>query len=671
MSTRTRHKSRFNLMILRRVSAGVLISLLIPLVLLGIVYGQMSARIRDQYYERNMTHMQSSLHSLEMLFDNMDQIAVYLGDHNEIASFYNIDRPAIRKNLTVFLKAQQTLGSISVANSDVENIQLYSAHSGTLMDLNTVSLYPERYYGTDFLLEGYDYETFRTEYLLGDRFLGFSRRTVSGTRFHGSEEAVIYQIRHVGSNMRSRNNRALFYLTANHLLSLFDSLDHFEDSSFYLMNEKGEILLRHGGEDIPEESAADVLRLNSHEEANGYYNIKAGGADCSVIYCRSGSRGLVSAAVLPYSLILSAVSTFRVSMMILLVVALLAGTALLILHGIRLATPAFEVAGIFQTETDKTDVSQIAGKVRELARSNEKMREKISRQVSAVKAEAFIRLLTGEDLGEEEKLNTLESLGIRKDADRYMILLINANDIRIDTDLNDLVMQRVLLDNLLKEQETPEISSLFPVDIERSVLCLTADGLSMRDFQRTAEEMVSYVRRSLLDAGGDISYSIGGDIVDSAAGLPQAFLHAQLALKIPQNIFGSHAIQWYERARQYAGPGSVSQGAQEDVISAQNRILIENVKKYIREHYSNPQLSLSLVGEEFYITEVYLSKLFKKATGENFSRYVESVRMKRARELLDEGQKVMDVVPQVGYNSPQVFRRAWKRYYQEENSGET
>ena len=68
------------------------------------------------------------------------------------------------------------------------------------------------------------------------------------------------------------------------------------------------------------------------------------------------------------------------------------------------------------------------------------------------------------------------------------------------------------------------------------------------------------------------------------------------------------------------------------------------------------------------MTEVYLSKLFKKATGENFSRYVEGIRMNRAKELLDQGYKVMEVVEQVGYNSPQVFRRAWKRYFKEEDT---
>lgn len=671
MSARTRREPRLNLAVLRRVSADVFLCLMIPLILLGFIYRQMNEQILQQYYDRSRTTLRSSLGSLEVIFDNLDQIAVYLGDNSDIVSFYNVGREETGSNLTAFLKAQQVLSSVGVANDDVLNIQLYSAQSRTLLDFSTISLYPERYYGGSFLLENYDREGFEADFLEGEEFLGCSRGIATGTRFHSPESTLIYQIRHIGTSIRGRSNRILFYLSENHLLDMFLALDSYEDSNLFLLNEKGDVLVRHGDGAIPDGTVSETLELDGHGDLSGSYNLKVNGEETSVTYCRSTRRGWTCVAALPYRQVLSATSAFRIPMLILFIVALLAGIMLLILHGVRLAYPAYEVASILRTGTQRSDFPQIADKVRELARSNEQMQETISRQLSAVRAEAFIRLLTGEDLSEEEKLNALEGLGIRKDADFYMILLINANDIRIDSDLEELGMQRALLDNLLKEQKTLEISEIFPVDIERSVVCLTADGLSMRDFQRRAEEMITLARKSM-NSEEAISYSVGGDIVDSAAKLFKAFLHAQLALKIPQNIFGTHAIQWYERARQFAGMDSIAPGTSEDTVSPQNQVLIENIKKYIRENYSNPQLSLSLVGDEFYITEVYLSKLFKKATGENFSHYVEGIRMNRARELMAEGCKVTDIVKQVGYNSPQVYRRAWKRYFrEEEDPGET
>ncbi len=665
MKKRTHHRFRLNRAALRRASAGVLLSLLIPLVMLGVIYGQMNQKILTQFYDRSLTTLRSSLDSLRLIVDNLDQISVYLGDNAEIIQFYNVDRDEARNNLTAFLKAQQVLSSIGVANNDVVNIQLYSARSGTLIDFNTISLYTERYYGSSFLLNDYNREGFQKEYLEGEQYLGFSRKAVTGTRFRSPEMALIYQARHIGSNIRSRDNRVLFYLSEDHLLDLFQSLDDYENSSLFLLNDKGEVLLRHGGGDIPDDAVADVLQLAAHEQQNGYYNVDVDRVNTFVTCCTNAERGWTCAAALPYRQVLSATSVFRVSMIVLFIIVLLAGIMLLILHGARLANPVYEVADILRTGTERSDYPLIADKVRELAQSNELLQETIRQQVTAIKSEAFIRLLTGEDFSEEEKLNVLESLGIRKDADYYMILLINANDVRIDTDLEDLGMQRVLLDNFLKEQNTLEISDVFHVDIERSVLCLTADNIEKSEFQRRAEKTVAQARKSL-GMGENTSYSVGGDIVDSAANLFKAFLHAQLALKTSQNIFGTHAIQWYERARQFADLGDTGLEAQEDTVSWQNRVLIENIKNYIQENYSNPQLSLHLVGEEFYITEVYLSKLFKKVTGENFSHYVEGIRMNRARELLEEGYKVTEVVQMVGYNSPQVFRRAWKRYFKEE-----
>ena len=665
MNKQTHHKFRLNRAALRRASAGVLLSLLIPLIVLGVIYGQMNRKIMTQYYDRSLTTLRSSLGSLGLIIDNLDQIAVYLGDNAEIIQFYNLDRDEARNNLTSFLKAQQVLSSIRVANNDVVNVQLYSARSGTLIDFNTISMYIDRYYGSSFLLNDYNRESFLEEYLEGEQYLGFSRKLVTGTRFRSPEMALIYQARHIGSNIRSRDNRVLFYLSEDHLLDLFRTLDDDENSSLYLLNESGDVLLRHGGGDLPDGAVADVLHLADHEQQNGYYNVEVDRVSTFVTYCTNAERGWTCVATLPNQQVLSATSVFRVPMIVLFIIALLAGIMLLILHGARLAYPVYEVADILRTGTERTEYPLIADKVRELAQSNERLQETIRQQVSAVKSEAFIRLLTGEDFSEEEKLNVLEGLGIRKDADYYMILLINANDVRIDTDLEDLGMQRVLLEHFLKEQKTLEISDVFPVDIERSVLCLTADRIQKSEFQRRAEEMVSQARKSL-GMGESASYSVGGDIVDSAANLFKAFLHAQLALKTSQNIFGTHAIQWYERARQFAEMGDTGSETQEDTVSRQNHILIENIQTYIQENYSNPQLSLHLVGEEFYITEVYLSKLFKKVTGENFSHYVEEIRMNRARELLEEGYKVTEVVQLVGYNSPQVFRRAWKRHFKEE-----
>ena len=87
------------------------------------------------------------------------------------------------------------------------------------------------------------------------------------------------------------------------------------------------------------------------------------------------------------------------------------------------------------------------------------------------------------------------------------------------------------------------------------------------------------------------------------------------------------------------------------------------IKAYVDNNYANPAISLIMVADAFHISEVYLSKLFKQITGENFSKYIEQLRMERANQLLEEKKPIKDVAIEVGYNSPQVFRRAYKRLY--------
>ncbi|MGE5613823.1 MAG: AraC family transcriptional regulator [Bacillota bacterium] len=101
-----------------------------------------------------------------------------------------------------------------------------------------------------------------------------------------------------------------------------------------------------------------------------------------------------------------------------------------------------------------------------------------------------------------------------------------------------------------------------------------------------------------------------------------------------------------------------------DEMSKSNRRLINQIKKYIDQQYTDPQLSLSSISNVFRITEVYISYLFKLETGENFSKYVEKLRMEKALQLIREGRHLVnEIAEMVGYNSPQVFRRAYKRYY--------
>jgi len=92
--------------------------------------------------------------------------------------------------------------------------------------------------------------------------------------------------------------------------------------------------------------------------------------------------------------------------------------------------------------------------------------------------------------------------------------------------------------------------------------------------------------------------------------------------------------------------------------------LIENIQHYIMENYKDPNLGLASISIEFGISEGYVSTLFKEQTEINFTEYVESIRLKKACELLKESKSTIEeIAAMIGYNSVHSFRRAFKRVH--------
>ncbi len=88
---------------------------------------------------------------------------------------------------------------------------------------------------------------------------------------------------------------------------------------------------------------------------------------------------------------------------------------------------------------------------------------------------------------------------------------------------------------------------------------------------------------------------------------------------------------------------------------------VQAIEEYIRQQYRDPDLGLGKVSAAFELSEGYLSAIFKKETGINFADYVEQLRIHAACALLEDGARVSSLPEQVGYNSVQSFRRAFKR----------
>ncbi|MCJ8014737.1 helix-turn-helix domain-containing protein [Paenibacillus sp. KQZ6P-2] len=90
--------------------------------------------------------------------------------------------------------------------------------------------------------------------------------------------------------------------------------------------------------------------------------------------------------------------------------------------------------------------------------------------------------------------------------------------------------------------------------------------------------------------------------------------------------------------------------------------LRNQVEIFIQQNYVEGNLTLSMVADEFKTTEAMMYQFIKDHLGMTFSDYIESIRIRRACELLATREiPIKEVALMVGYSSDRTFRRAFKR----------
>lgn len=96
----------------------------------------------------------------------------------------------------------------------------------------------------------------------------------------------------------------------------------------------------------------------------------------------------------------------------------------------------------------------------------------------------------------------------------------------------------------------------------------------------------------------------------------------------------------------------------ETMTERMNRIL-----KYISKNVSNPLLGAPMVCDEFNMSTTYFSRIFKENLGVNFSVYLQTLRITKAKKLLIETDLNLSTIAlEVGYLSSQNLLRLFRRY---------
>lgn len=179
--------------------------------------------------------------------------------------------------------------------------------------------------------------------------------------------------------------------------------------------------------------------------------------------------------------------------------------------------------------------------------------------------------------------------------------------------------------------------------------------LTSRSFDQ-ARALVYEIVERLRPFSLDMQHSI---LIDTAARIQTKLVDLQLA---------PHTMPRYDLLMAAAEPLQLTEWFENTIeqwmrsIPATNtpQQVVSQIKSYITENFAD-QISLDVVAEHVFLSPVYVSRLFKQETGENFTDFITRIRIEKAKELLGCPEiLVCDVGQRVGYPNPRYFYRVFK-----------
>ena len=132
--------------------------------------------------------------------------------------------------------------------------------------------------------------------------------------------------------------------------------------------------------------------------------------------------------------------------------------------------------------------------------------------------------------------------------------------------------------------------------------------------------------------------------------------------KIPQNMAAEsvriYLLFLFVTLREYARQNDEHE---KNHKLKQYPLILINIIKYLSDNISS-DVSVKTLSEKFYLSQGYISKLFKKYTNTTISDYVLTMRMTAAKRLLKETKKSMEEISYLtGFSSSNYFSLIFKK----------
>lgn len=124
-------------------------------------------------------------------------------------------------------------------------------------------------------------------------------------------------------------------------------------------------------------------------------------------------------------------------------------------------------------------------------------------------------------------------------------------------------------------------------------------------------------------------------------------------------------VEKAENIRQYLLDVAFKMNAAlEEERSNTTKNVIQEAKRYIKENYQDPELSVEKICRRLHMSAAYFSTMFKKETGQAYIAYLTEVRLNKAVDLLMTTEdKTYIIAEKVGYPEQNYFSYVFKKRF--------
>lgn len=203
----------------------------------------------------------------------------------------------------------------------------------------------------------------------------------------------------------------------------------------------------------------------------------------------------------------------------------------------------------------------------------------------------------------------------------------------------------------------------FPQEKEKSIIDCIKSGKE-DELLKILEEIITVNKQNNAYSVYKMKY-LGYDLICTVAKLLDRDYNDALEKKLGiKDVFLE-----IEQCRDFEGVKDVIMNVMSCICNENGQVTAENrstricrqVKEYIEQNYSDPNLSLVSIATKFNLNDTYLSSTYKKTYSIGMMEYLKIVRITRSKELLKEDKYTIEQISEmVGYSNSRTFARSFK-----------